>query len=90
MLTHRRKGDQESYHSVIKIEDADKKWCEDFAKNYVIPGLEIFTKNKNLMMFGEYEIKDSDQRTSWYWVDSVREHEKIIKLTKKELGKLFQ
>ena len=89
MLTHRRKGDQESYHSVIKIEDADKKWCEDFAKNYVIPGLEIFTKNKNLMMFGEYEIKDSDQRTSWYWVDSVREHEKIIKLTKKELGKYF-
>ena len=89
MLTYRKKGEQDSYHGVIKVTDADGTWCKDFVKQYGIDGLEMFAGNKNFVMFGTYKIKDSDQTAKWHWIDDIRKTRKIIEVTKADLGKIF-
>ena len=89
MLTYRKKGEQDSYHGIIKVTDAEGPWCKDFVKQYGIEGLEMFAGNKNFVMFGTYQIKDSDQTATWHWIDDMKSSKKIIEVTKIDLGKIF-
>ena len=92
MLTYRNNPNGRSYHGIIKVTDGDKDWCGQFALEYGIDGvMEIFSAahGKNLMMFGNYDIKESDEKSYWHWYDSQREHDRIIKITKIQLGEIF-
>ena len=90
MVTYRDNPGGRSYHSIIKVTDADKKWCNDFKKNYAIEGtMEIFTENKNMAHFGNYKHKTGNGQSPWFYSDSQKEQQQIIRVTKKELGKYF-
>ena len=89
MLTYREKPDGTSYHGIIRVMDADRKWIKKFVKDYSNSSLELFCENKNLMMFGSYAVKGSDKESKWRWIDSVKEHTKLIEVTKSDLGELF-
>lgn len=89
MLTYRKKNGGTSYHGIIRVVDANDEWCAEFIKKYHVDGLEIFNARKNLTLFGTYNIKDSKERSKWFWIDDLKANKKLIDVTKKELGKLF-
>lgn len=90
MISYRKKPNVVSYHGIIKVEGADKEWISNFCKNCSIDGLEVFKNGKTLAMMGEYEIKDTDETSKWFWVDDMRRNSRIISISQSELVSLFR
>lgn len=70
---------QESFHGIIKVVDADQKWCEEFVSNYGMPGLEMFVKNQTLAMFGTFDTKENHRVSSWNLCDDLTSTKNFVK-----------
>lgn len=81
-----------SKHGFLKVIDADHNWCVEFAKRYHNKrGIEIYAENHWGIFGGSYynnhNEDDPKRKTSWCFKDDLSET--IIKVTKKELGNVF-
>ena len=102
VLTTRKKGDDTSYHAIIKVTDADKAWLTEYLKNHDKEifgrGTEVelfgkFGKPQSFIMFGNYKTKDG-QMSSWFWKDDIVKHKvvqerEILETTKSGFEGLF-
>ena len=100
--TTRKKGDDTSYHGMVKVTDADESWLTEFLKNHdktiFGEGTEVelfgkYGKPQSFILFGNYKTKDG-QMSSWFWKDDIVQHRvayevKIPEITKSGFEGLF-
>ena len=93
---YRQKNGGNSYHGIVRVENATPQWCDAFRDRYDTPGkLEIFSSSskKNFVLSGVYDVKNSNGggdivRSHWFWIDDLKKQEKICTLTKEDLGRM--